>query len=138
MVRGSVLIKGLADVRGLHPDRGRPMSLNHVSLTVADREASAAFYGHYFGMSKRVHDDDHLLILADKTGGLLALVAGQVPGPFPPANHFGFQAASAQDVRDLRDRFAADGIPEAEFQPKGPTRVQVFDPDGNRVEAFAF
>jgi catechol 2,3-dioxygenase-like lactoylglutathione lyase family enzyme len=37
--------------------------LNHVALTVSDREASAAFYARHFGLTERVHDDEHLLIL---------------------------------------------------------------------------
>ena len=114
------------------------MRLDHVALTVSDRDAAAAFYGRYFDLTDRVHEDDHLLILADAQGGLLALSAGEVPAALPRTNHFGFRAASAQAVLDLRDRFRADGVAEAEFQPNGPTRVQVFDPDGNRVEAYAF
>ena len=39
------------------------VQLNHVALTVGDRERSAAFYGEHFGLTERVHDDEHLLIL---------------------------------------------------------------------------
>ena len=39
------------------------MPLNHVALTVADRERSAAFYGEHFGLTQRVHEDDQRLIL---------------------------------------------------------------------------
>jgi catechol 2,3-dioxygenase-like lactoylglutathione lyase family enzyme len=46
--------------------------LNHVSLTVGDREASAAFYGEHFALTERVHDDEHLLILGAPDGSLLA------------------------------------------------------------------
>lgn len=114
------------------------MRLDHVALTVSDRDAAAAFYEKYFGLKKRVHEDDHLLILADDHGGLLALASGDVPNRLPRTSHFGFNAGSPAQVFDLRDRFAADGIEEAEFQAHGPTRVQVFDPDANRVEAYAF
>jgi catechol 2,3-dioxygenase-like lactoylglutathione lyase family enzyme len=34
--------------------------LDHVALTVADRDRSAAFYGDHFGLTERVHDDEHL------------------------------------------------------------------------------
>jgi catechol 2,3-dioxygenase-like lactoylglutathione lyase family enzyme len=114
------------------------MRLDHVALTVADRDASAEFYASYFGLTQRLHEDDHLLILADAQGGLLALSTGEIPKGLPRTNHFGFRAESLADVLALRDRFSADGIEEAEFQEHGPTRVQVFDPDGNRVEAYAF
>ena len=35
----------------------RQVPLNHVALTVADREGAAAFYGEHFGLTARVHDD---------------------------------------------------------------------------------
>ena len=52
------------------------MPLDHVALTVSDRERSAAFYGEHFGLTERVHDDEHLLILGDGGGSLLALSTG--------------------------------------------------------------
>ena len=65
------------------------MPLDHVALTVADRERSAAFYAEHFGLTERVHSDEHLL-------------------------------------------------EEVEFDASGPTRVQVEDPDGYRVEIYAY
>ncbi len=112
--------------------------LNHVALTVSDRAASADFYARYFGFNSRVHDDDHLLILADESGGLLALSEGEVSSNWSRTTHFGVQLDSANAVRSLRARFAEDGVEEAEWQAGGPVRVQVFDPDGYRVEAYAF
>jgi catechol 2,3-dioxygenase-like lactoylglutathione lyase family enzyme len=112
--------------------------LNHIALTVADRERSAAFYGKYFGMTVRVHDDPHLLILAGPDGGLLALSEGPVPPAPPRTTHFGFEAGTVLAVRKLRAVFRTDGVPEAEWQEAGPARIQVFDPDGYRVEAYAW
>ena len=114
------------------------MRLNHVALTVADRDRSAAFYSRYFGMDERVHDDDHLLILANASGCLLALSIGEPVVDVPRTTHFGFQCDTADQVRLARARFLDDGIAEAEWQDHGPTRVQVFDPDGYRVELYAF
>lgn len=114
------------------------MRLNHVALTVADRERSAAFYERYFGMSARVHEDAHLLILANASGCLLALSKGTPVVDVPRTTHFGFQCDSVDDVQLARERFANDGIVEVEWQEHGPTRVQVFDPDGYRVEVYAF
>jgi catechol 2,3-dioxygenase-like lactoylglutathione lyase family enzyme len=112
--------------------------LNHIALTVADRERSATFYGKYFGLTKRVHDDPHLLIIAGPDGGLLALSEGAAPSAPPRTTHFGFEATSPGAVEKLRAAFAADGIPETEWQDAGPIRVQVLDPDGYRVEPYAF
>jgi catechol 2,3-dioxygenase-like lactoylglutathione lyase family enzyme len=81
--------------------------LNHVALTVTDRERSAEFYRRQFGLTERVHDDEHLLILGD-------------------------------EVRGARRRLRDAGVPEAEWQDDpGMVRLQMFDPDGYRVELFA-
>ncbi|WBU59424.1 VOC family protein [Paracoccus albus] len=112
--------------------------LNHVALTVSDREASARFYGAYFGLTRRVHDDDHLLILADDSGGLLALSEGDLPPELPGTNHFGSLAGTAEEVEALRERFRADGVTETEYSAGGPARVQALDPDGYRVELYAY
>lgn len=113
--------------------------LNHVALTVRDRERSARFYAEHFGLTERLHDDDHLLIIAPPGyADLLALSEGEVPADLPRTNHFGFVAESVDEVHAARERFRAAGVEEAEWQESGPTRVQVFDPDGYRVEIYAF
>ena len=116
------------------------MTLDHVSLTVADRDRSAAFYAEHFGMSERVHEDEHLLILGEPEGGsLLALSPGEpAAAALPRTNHFGFRLPSGDEVRAARERFRAAGVTEAEWQDShGFVRVQVFDPDGYRVELYA-
>ena len=115
------------------------MLLNHVALTVNDRERSATFYGDHFGLTNRVHDDEHLLILSSSDGSLLALSEGTVPAGLPPTNHFGFQLAEPQGVRSARERLREAGVSEIEWQDDGGfVRVQVADPDGYRVELFAY
>jgi len=113
--------------------------LNHVALTVGDRDRSAAFYGEHFGLTERVHDDEHLLILRSPDGSLLALTQGGAPAVLPPTNHFGFQIRDAEEVRDARRRLREAGVPETEWQDDGAfVRLQVADPDGYRVELFAY
>jgi hypothetical protein len=69
-----------------------------------------------------VHDDEHLLILGDGHGSLLALSHGDPPAAhLPRTNHFGFRLPAAADVLTARERFQAAG-----------------DPDGYRVEVYAF
>jgi catechol 2,3-dioxygenase-like lactoylglutathione lyase family enzyme len=114
------------------------MKLNHIALTVANRARSAAFYGKFFGLTERVHDDEHLLILTSKHGALLALSEGKVPAMPPRTTHFGFEAGSSADVIKTRDVFAREGVIEAEWQASNPTRLQVFDPDGYRVEVYGW
>ena len=116
------------------------MPLDHVALTVSDRDRSAAFYAEHFGLTQRVHDDEHLLILGDDDGSLLALSTAEVPvaDALPRTNHFGFRLASRDEVLAARERFRAAGVTELEWQDYGPARVQVADPDGYRVEVYAF
>jgi len=112
--------------------------LNHVALTVHDREASAAFYGRHFDLTTRLHEDAHLLILGSGDGAVLALSEGAVPA-LPRTNHFGFQLESADAVRAAREAFARAGVEELEWQDEGGmARAQVADPDGYRVDAYAF
>ncbi|MDQ6796227.1 MAG: VOC family protein [Chloroflexota bacterium] len=115
------------------------MPLNHVALTVSDPEQSAAFYGQHFGLIERVHDDEHLLILGSPDGSLVALSEGPVPDGLPRTNHFGFQLNDADEVRSARERLRDAGVTETEWQDDdGFVRVQVADPDGYRVELFAY
>jgi catechol 2,3-dioxygenase-like lactoylglutathione lyase family enzyme len=112
--------------------------LNHVALTVADRERSAAFYAHHFGLTERVHDDEHLLIVGSPDGSLLALSEGEVPRRLRRTNHFGFRLGDPEEVREARRRLRKAGVTETEWQDdRGFVRVQVADPDGYRVELFA-
>jgi catechol 2,3-dioxygenase-like lactoylglutathione lyase family enzyme len=115
-----------------------PVPLNHVALTVEDRERSAAFYGEHFGLTRRVHEDEHLLIVGSEDGSLLALSVGAAP-ELRRTNHFGFQLASGDEVRAARERLRAAGVTETEWQDDGTfVRVQVADPDGYRVELYAY
>jgi catechol 2,3-dioxygenase-like lactoylglutathione lyase family enzyme len=117
------------------------MRLNHVALTVADAERSAAFYARHFGLTNRIHDDGHLLIVGPPDGSaLLALSEGAAPAAgLPRTNHFGFQAAITAEVREARERFSQAGLIETEWQDApGMVRVQIADPDGYRVDLFAF
>jgi catechol 2,3-dioxygenase-like lactoylglutathione lyase family enzyme len=115
------------------------VTLDHVALTVADRDRSAAFYAEHFGLTERVHEDDHLLLVGDAHGSLLALSQGEpAAAQLPRTNHFGFRLPHADDVLAARERFRGAGVEETEFATHGPTRVQVLDPDGYRVEVYAF
>jgi len=112
--------------------------LNHVALTVSDREASAAFYAEHFGLTERVHDDEHHMIIGSSDGSLVALSEGPVPIELPATNHFGFQLEDADEVRRARERLRKAGVEETEWQDGyGFVRVQVADPDGYRLELFA-
>ena len=116
------------------------MPLNHVAMTVSDRERSAAFYGEHFGLTERLNVDEHLLILGDGQGSVLALSAGEpAAGALPRTNHFGFQLSTRAEVVAARERMRLAGVAETEWQDShGFARVQVADPDGYLVEFYAF
>jgi catechol 2,3-dioxygenase-like lactoylglutathione lyase family enzyme len=116
------------------------LPLNHVALTVSDRKRSATFYAEHFGLTRRVHEDEHLLILGSADGSLLALSEGApAAAGLPRTNHFGFQVSSGDEVRAARERLRRARVPETEWQEDGGfVRVQVADPDGYRVELFAY
>ena len=116
----------------------RAVRLNHVSLTVRDRERSAAFYAEHFGLTDTIHRDERRLIVAAGDGAVLALVEGDPP-ELPCENHFGFRLPTGAEVHAARARLAAAGVPETEWQDDGTfVRVQVSDPDGYRVELYAY
>lgn len=114
------------------------MRLNHVALTVRDRDASAAFYGRFFGYVDTMMEEGPLLILTRPGGGMLALTTGNVPPAPPRSTHFGFEAGSATEVREARARFHEAGVEEVEWQESEPARVQVLDPDGYRVDLYGW
>ena len=65
-------------------------------------------------------------------GSVLALSVGDPPR-LPRTNHFGFQVATTDEVREARERLQAAGVEEVEWQDDDVTvRVQVLDPDGYR------
>ncbi len=79
------------------------------------------------------------MIVGSPDGSLLALSEGAVPVGLPRTNHFGFQLKEGNDVRAARERLSRAGITETEWQDDhGFVRVQVADPDGYRVELFAY
>jgi len=136
--RGSAADTGCAVRLRISPWDDRLVPLNHVALTVSDRAGSAAFYGQHFGLTERVHEDEHRMILGSPDGSLIALSEGPVPDGLPRTNHFGFQLEDADEVRSARERLRTAGVRETEWQDDhGFVRVQVADPDGYRVELFA-
>jgi catechol 2,3-dioxygenase-like lactoylglutathione lyase family enzyme len=116
------------------------MRLNHVALTVSDRPRAAAFYAAHFGLRDAVHDDEHLLILRASDGAILALSEGDSPAArLPRTSHFGFQVDDADEVLRRRSALRAAGVPETEWQDDpGMVRLQVADPDGHRVDVYAY
>jgi EmrB/QacA subfamily drug resistance transporter len=115
--------------------RGSGTEIEAIETTSrADRSS----FGQHFGLTERVHDDEHLTILGSRDGSLVALSEGPVPERLRDTNHFGFQLENGDQVRWARERLREAGVAETEWQDShGFVRVQVSDPDGYRVELFA-
>ena len=116
------------------------MPLNHVALTVSDRERSAAFYARHFGLTERLHDDEHLFMIGSADGSLLDSQRG--PGAPGPPGHQPLRLPGRAPWTRCAPRASASGR-RASARPNGRTtgassRVQVEDPDGYRVELFAY
>jgi catechol 2,3-dioxygenase-like lactoylglutathione lyase family enzyme len=112
------------------------MRLAHLGLTVTDQERSRRFYETYFGFdaaSARSYPDG-TLIIRDPDGFALALH----PGPATPDDeflHFGYVCADPDEVREMRARLRAGGVPLVEDEDTASyVGIKALDPDGYRVE----
>lgn len=103
---------------------------------VTRASVSVSFHGDIEGEGT----EEYLMFYpGDDSGSLLALSEGEYDdASLPRSIHFGFQRDSVESVLDAREEFQRAGIEELEFQDNGPVRVQVLDPDGYRVEVFAY
>jgi catechol 2,3-dioxygenase-like lactoylglutathione lyase family enzyme len=112
--------------------------VKHLALAVADQQRSRRFYETYFGFGARParRYDDGVLMLYDADGFSLALGATDEPVRLPSFLHFGIGLPSAADVRALRGRLAADGVPIVEeWDEPDYVSIKCLDPDGYVVEA---
>jgi len=116
------------------------MHLRHLGLPVEDCGRSLTFYVTYFGFDPATATDypDGTTIIRNADGFDLALhpVAEPAP-PVAPFLHFGFRVSDPDQVRALRDRMEAEGVPVIEREDE-PSLVsfKCLDPDGWRVEVY--
>jgi catechol 2,3-dioxygenase-like lactoylglutathione lyase family enzyme len=114
----------------------------HISLNVRDLEASVAFYAAFFGVAPHKRRPGYANFAPEGLALKLAL------NELPPAaqgrtqlNHLGLQVATAREVQEARERFAAAGLP---VYDEGDTvccfarqdKVWAHDPDGNAWEVY--
>ena len=114
------------------------MKLNHLNLTVADLDRSAAFYGEHFDFDVAFPvEGGEGLLLKGPGDTVLVLVRGTPPDDSGRIFHFGFGAASADEVHDARARLTAAGCAELEWvESDDYVSVKVADPDGYVLEVF--
>ena len=111
--------------------------LCHLALLVRDLRAARRFYEKYFAFGDADWINSNTLFLTNQDDFQLALMRGEHP-PNPGAfHHFGFRLDSAHEVRQLRSRLAADGVPIIEdVQERDLVSFKCTDPDGYTVEVY--
>lgn len=90
-------------------DAIKTMKLNHLSFPSADTAATARFFEQYLGFTiSGVWDNSYIL----KRPGFDVVIdhAGGDSPAWPKAFHAGFELPGLQDVRELYERFKADGV----------------------------
>jgi len=106
-----------------------PVALDHIMLTVADLDATAAFYRHFFGMES-LRTKNPARVWFNIAGTRLGLQAGTQPG----VDHFCVKVTGL-DRRATPEKLKALGVEIAPSNDEGLLRFR--DPDGIVVELTA-
>ncbi|MBX3189705.1 MAG: VOC family protein [Labilithrix sp.] len=111
----------------------------HVSLNVADIDASIAFYEKAFGVGVTKRRPGYAKF--DLNAPSLNLSMVEAPRTGLNASHFGIQVASPGDVDEAKARFEAAGLRTVVEEATSccyavQNKVWVEDPDGNSWEVF--
>lgn len=120
----------------LSPDAGAPKALafGHLLIMATDVDSSVEFYVHLLGFAERRAKPlaDGRPFRALRQG--IAFVGGRQPGHIQ-IDHMAFEVS---DVRSMRDRLMAAGVPFQEDLHDGPYGLTIYitDPDGVRVELY--
>src|SRR5439155_6121812 len=122
----------LPDLVGRLPARRPRVDLDHLHLLVRDLDASASFYGQWFGLEGDVIDGT--LFARNAEGFLLCLTPASQPTRLGDA-HFGFTMPSVDTLRMLRDAMVASGVKASDVNVgPGHASFHVRDPDDNDIE----
>ena len=111
----------------------------HVSLNVANIDASVSFYEKAFGVMATKRRPGYAKF--DLARPSLNLTMQEGPRTGVNASHFGVQVASTEDVAEAKRLFEAAGLPTKGEQDVSccyavQDKVWVEDPDGNAWEVF--
>ncbi len=111
----------------------------HVSLNVANIDASVAFYEKAFGVPVTKRRPGYAKF--DLASPSLNLSMVEAPRTGINASHFGVQVASTDDVLEAKARFEAAGLRTVTEEQTSccyavQDKVWVEDPDGNSWEVF--
>lgn len=120
------------------------MHLEHMNMTVADVERSAAFYGRLLGLRVRwrgTTEDGMPAVHVGDDRCYLALFQGQGHADWPDygavgLNHFGFVVDDLDAARNRLEALGATVHHEADYEPG--RRLYFRDPDGIEVELVEY
>ncbi len=112
--------------------------LTHISLSVADPEASLAFYAALFGVKEYHREEGCIQALGPGEHDVLVFERRPDPGVRGGIHHFGFRLVSPADAeRAAREAERAGGrvLRRGEHCP-GEPYLYVADPDGYEIEIW--
>ena len=110
----------------------------HVSLSVADLDASIGFYSTVFGAPPTVCKDDYAKWMLDDPRVNFSIVPAKQKAGF---NHLGIQVEDAEELDEVHRRMTAAERPMRELAETTccyarSTKAWIADPDGVLWEAF--
>jgi catechol 2,3-dioxygenase-like lactoylglutathione lyase family enzyme len=85
------------------------MKLNHMSFPSSDTAATAGFFERYLGFTIAGTWEQSYILKRPGYDVVIDHVNGDAP-QWPSAFHLGFELPSLDAVRDLYERFAAEGV----------------------------
>jgi catechol 2,3-dioxygenase-like lactoylglutathione lyase family enzyme len=111
----------------------------HISLDVANVEASLPFYMVLFGARPTKRREDYIKF--ELVEPSLNLTLNQHAVLHPSSGHYGIQVKSSRAVREAQERLQRAGFAITEETETAccyavQTKIWVVDPDGNRWEVF--
>ena len=111
----------------------------HISLNVANVDASVAFYEKAFGVKAYKRRPGYAKF--DLASPLLNLSMVEAPRTGVNASHFGIQVASTEDVMEAKRAFEAESLETSVEEDTAccyavQDKVWIEDPDGNSWEVF--
>ena len=110
--------------------------INHVSIHAADLDASEAFYGEFFGLTRIPTPDFGHPVRWLKVGGTQLHLFNRAADA-PKNHHFAFTVDDLAEVyRKAKAKGALDR-PEVRRLPDGSAQMYLRDPYGNLIECNA-
>jgi catechol 2,3-dioxygenase-like lactoylglutathione lyase family enzyme len=85
------------------------MKLNHLSFPSSDTAATAAFFERYLGFTIAGSWEQSYILKRPGYDVVIDHASGDAP-QWPSAFHLGFELPSLEAVRDLYERFSAEGV----------------------------